>query len=273
LFTDLIKRLLHLIDPINNEKFIPIPQSLNCMVNEVTPNAFEDIMTKGIATIQIIPNAEIKGNDLHIYGRNPLYGFSKLLSFLEKYEETNKQPYCDVLDLSADDNLHVRITPSNRKSIDNVFIQKIGELIKCNVNVLCNFVNEEGFVETYPLDTIILNSFNKWKRAWLQKLYNELELLNKKLLELNAITIIREILKNNPLIKTVDEIIEIFKNSNVIVYGVTADIIRETASKHRIKTLIEKDINISEVVNEIKQVENSINKHDEIVLERLKSYV
>jgi DNA gyrase/topoisomerase IV subunit A len=268
-FKDLISRLLYLIDPNNNLKFIPKPQFKNCLVNEITPNAFEEIFTKGISTIQVIPNAEVKDNDLFIYGKNPLYGFSKLLSFLEKYEETNKQPYCNVIDLTEKEILKIRITPY-RKKIDSDFINKIGSLLMCNVNVLCNFVNDDGSVSTYPLDTIILNSFNKWKEAWLKKNNHELGLLEKKLTELNAISIIRKILEDNPTVKTIDEIIKLYNNSYT-VNNVSQDLIKEVCSKHRIKTLIEKEINIKEVEEEIKLLKNNIVNHDSIVLNRVNS--
>jgi DNA gyrase/topoisomerase IV subunit A len=272
-FFDLISRTHALLT--NQTPPTIIPQVENCDVYEETVGDFEKILTTGIGTVQIVPKIIVKNNSVYILGKNPLIGFSRLISFNEKYEEKNKIPYYDVIDLTEKKVLCIEVTP-RKGNCDQQFIHTVQMQVSSKVNVKCNFVSENGTVQLYSIDQILFNAFSKWKDAWMGNLKDELAKSQKKIRELNIISIIRMLVESGSSLKKVDDLVTGFRQiyAHTIPYNkmnIEDDEIRQVCGKYRIKTLIEKDIDIVAVQGDLKRILGDIKDHDKLTLDRLDS--
>lgn len=269
-FLDLIKRLISLVtrekNPIIIKPIIP-----NCNVLEDTIGDFDKILTTGKGTLQIIPQVDIKNTHINIYGKNPITGFKKLLSYNEKYEQKNKITYFETIDLSKENKIEIQVIPRKGK-VDNVFAQKILKLISVKVHIVCNLVVDDLTVKTLSIDKILLNCFTQWKKAWEEKLKLDLSNLKNKKSELIVVQIIRNILINNPHLKKIKDIAAIYKSN--IEYqqkNVQVEDIEKVCKKHSIEKLIETEINLTQINNDIVTIQNNINNISTLALQTLKS--
>lgn len=262
---DLVQRLVELLENKTLTTIIPIIQ--DCTLYEDSPGEFEKLLTTGEGRIQIVPNTKIGINEMVILGRNPLVGFNGLKSLNEKYEETNGVPMFSAIDLwdyKCNSSINIKITNAGRsKLLTNDFINKILLSISSIINFRVNVVVNNSVV-LKSIDDILLENYDKWKDANLKFYQNQLEYNLNKLEELKIIQVIREILKNNPTIKTIDEIVKL--NTSTYIESE----IRSVCSKHSIKTLIEAHIDINSVQSKINSLTNTINDIDNVVLNEIK---
>ena len=263
-FPDLIKRLISLIE--NHEiKPVLIPNLGENQVFEDSLGTYEKICLTGEGVLQCVPKIQVAKNGIHILSKNPINSLSQLQSFNNEYEEKNCQPYYDIVDLSKK-TLNVFVSPK-KGALTQAFIKEIVTIISCRIHVKVHIVSSTGNVELLGIDALLLNSYIKWRMAYLAKLNHDLAKLNQKLLELNIILEIRKILETNPTVKSISDIVKL----NTSKY--TSKDIEDVCSKYRIKTLIEAHIDIPAVIAEINTVSNDIANINNIALARIKALV
>lgn len=258
-FIQLLTRLYELL--LNTPVTTIVPIIKNCDIYEDKPGEFENILTNGEGVIFAIPKYKIIGNSICIYGKTPS-GFSKVLAFNEKFEDQNGKAFATIID-NSDSKLEIIISPK-KGTITKQFIDQIMNLVMEKIHIKCNVVVESGTVEMKGIDSIILNSFDKWKNSYLAKINKDLILAQNKLNELNIILIIRDIIEKNPTVKTIQEICSL--NTSTF----TNTDLESVCSKHRIKTLIEANIDIPGVQKTISDLQYEINNINTFALNRIK---
>jgi DNA gyrase/topoisomerase IV subunit A len=261
-FIQLGTRLYELLMGLPKTTIKPIIK--NCDIFEDKPGEFERILNTGEGIIYAIPKYKIVGNSIYIYGKTPS-GFSKVLAFNEKYEENNSKAFATIIDNSGE-KLEVIISPK-KGSIDQKFIDQIMNLVMEKIHIKCHIVVESGSVELKGIDSILINSYSKWKDSYLAKISKDLVVTQNKLEELNVVLVIRSIIENNPTVKTIQEICSL----NTSKYPNSS--IETICSKYRIKTLIEANIDIPGVQTEINNLQNEITNIDTFALNRVKSII
>jgi DNA gyrase/topoisomerase IV subunit A len=259
---DLLTRLIDLLEG-NPTKTI-IPNLGTNQVYENSPGEYERILTTGRGIIQCVPNIQVTNAGIHIFSRNPINGFNKLKSHNEQYEEKNKIPFFEHVDLSQN-GINVFIKPK-RGPCNNDFIMEVMKCISCRVHVICNVVIDNGTVECRSIDSLLIGTYNKWKEAYLNKLNKDLEIITLKIYEYNIILIVRNIIENNPTVKTIKDIVALNTNPQA-----TPDEIEKICSKHRIKQLIEANIDLPALTAEKQNLEQNILNIDTIAFNRVKS--
>lgn len=264
-FKDLVTRLVDLLEKSPLKTIIPLID--DCTLYEDTPGEFERLLTTGEGRIQIVPNTVVTATQITITGRNPLIGFNQLKVINEKYKETNGTPLfnaIDVWDYKCNTSINIKVTSASKsKLLTRDFINKILLSISSIVNFKVNVV-ENNLVVLKSIDQLLLECYEKWKLANLLYYQSQLEYNLNKLEELKIIQVIREILKNNPNLKTIDDIVKL----NTSTYADNE--LRSVCSKHSIKTLIEAHIDINSVQSKINSLSNTINSIDTVVLNELK---
>jgi len=264
-FTDLVKRLVELLENKTPTTIIPVID--DCELYEDSPGEFERLLTTGESRIQVVPITTVKINELTIHGRNPLVGFNGLKALNEKHEEINGVPMfsaIDIWDYKCTNSINIKIANIGKsKLLTSAFIKKVLLSISSIVNFKVNVViDNKVFLKS--IDQLLLENYDKWVETNLKYYSNRLEFNLNKLEELKIIQVIRDILKNNPTIKTIDEIVKL----NTSNYN--SNEIRSVCSKHNIKTLIEAHVDINAVQSQINSLTNTINNIDSIVLSEIK---
>jgi len=261
-YLDLLSRLYSLLT--GEDKKTIVANFLNSDVFEDKPGEFENILTNGNGIIFAVPKYVLKNNSIYIYGKNPLNGFSKLDAYNEKYEDTNGKPFATIID-SSDSKLEVIISPfGKRNNITKEFVSTVMDLLIAKIHIICNVVTADGSVKKKGIDSLLLNSYNKWKDAYIKKLNHDLSNLIIKENELNIVLIIRAILQSNPGISKIEEICKL-NTSNF-----TNEEILEVIKKYTIKQLIEAKIDIPNIQKKISEIKLTINNIDNIAIQRLK---
>ena len=260
-FKELLTRLYEIITDAPTKTTIK-PIIINNDVYEDVKGDFEKIMSTGEGIIFSLPKYKVINNNIYIYGKPP-GGFSKLLAFNEKYEETNSKSYATIIDNSGE-KLEIIISPK-KGAITKEFTDKIMNLIMEKIHIKCNVVVEDGTVEMKGIDTIITNTYSKWKLGYKVKISNDLVKLQNKLAELNIISAIRLIIEQNPTVKTIQDICDLnttnFNNKDI----------ESVCSKHRIKTLIEANIDIPGIQAQITNTQYELSNIDSFALKRIES--
>jgi hypothetical protein len=262
-FNDLLKRLHELVTGSPSKTTI-VPNILNCDIFEDAPGvSFESILTTGEGVVQCVPRIRLDKDGLHILGQNPITKFNSLVKFNLDHETKNGAEYCTIIDLSSK-TLDVLITPK-KGPMTNKFIMSIMELISTKIHVKCNVIDSAGTVILKSIDDLLLNSFGYWKKAYYDKLNDDLSKAIARLEELNIIVVIRDILEKNPAVKSIADICKL----NTSKY--TTDQISYVAGKHRIKTLIETQVDLQAAQRSITVIQNDINNIHQISLKRIQN--
>jgi DNA gyrase/topoisomerase IV subunit A len=266
--SDLAKRLKWLLSPETQEIIIyPNLERDGCTVNP-DDTVSKQILNTGIGSLTIIPNGKIDGQSLHVLGRVPQTNFNKL-----REDET-----IHVKCLSGK-TLDVQIKPA-RKVIDvNTFFNNIYNkyLIK-NINFNICVCDEAGKVTTRGVDELLLTCYGYYIEVVKYKLINDCIKEIEKKFENEIILLIRNIIKTNPTIKAIDEIIQILRAKSITpkittiieTYDFDKNIwvkenkeildedIKAVCSNRNIKSLIESNINIQNNDTKIKDIKNQI---------------
>lgn len=264
-FTDLIQRLVQLLEQSPLTTIIPVID--DCTLYEDAPGEFDKLLTTGKGRIQIVPNTIVTATDIIITGRNPLIGFNGLKTLNEKHEEVNGTPLFSAIDLwdyTCKTSINIKVSNAGKgRYLAQSFIDKILLSISSIVNFRVNVV-EDNIVKLKSIDTLLLEGYDKWKLANLKFYQQQLEYNLNKLEELKIIQVIREIIKNNPGIQKIDDIVQL-NTSNYL-----ENELRAVCSKHNIKTLIEAHIDINTIQNKINSLTKTINDIDNVVLNGIK---
>ena len=266
-FKDLVIRLVSLLEKNPNIKTI-VPLVNDCKITEDTPGEFERLLTTGHGRLTITPYTIVKSTEILIHGRNPLIGFTAFKKLNEKYEEENGFPMFNAIDLwdyKCNNSIYIQVTNAKKsKLLSKTFVDTILNSITTTANFKVNVINNNKVI-LKSIDQLLLENYDKWKDVNLRFYKNQLDLNIVKLEELEVIKAVREIIKNNPTVKTVAEIIKL----NTSKYS--DDDVRGVCNKHSIKTLIEAHIDITSVQNKINALKKTINDIDNVVISELKA--
>lgn len=267
-FVDLVKRLVSLIEKDPNIKTI-IPSITNCTINEDSPGEFEKLLTTGNGRLKITPFTIVNNTEILIHGRNPLIGFTALKKINERHEEEHGYQLFNAIDLwdyKCKYSIYIQVTSSKKsKLLSSQFKKTILDAITTTTNFKVNVIDSNNNkVVLKSIDQLLLENYEKWKNVNLKFYKNQLDVNIIKLEELNIIKAVRDILKNNPGVKTIDEIIKL----NTSNYS-DSDI-RSVCTKHSIKTLIEAHIDVNTIQNRINSLNKTIADIDNVVINELK---
>lgn len=264
-YFDLLNRLISLLE--NTTPKTIIPQITDCTITEDIPGEFEKILTVGNGRLKIVPKTSIKSTSISILGRNPLIGFTSLKKLNEKHIEANGVPLFDAIDIwnfNSTSSIDIQISLSTKsKLLNQKFISLILNSISTTTNFRVNVIENDKVVRK-SIDQLLLEGYEKWKDVNLKYYTNQLQFNLEKLEELKVIQVIREIVKNNPTVSTVDAIIAL--NTSSFNDGQ----LRAVCSKHNIKTLIEAHIDINSVNTKINALNKTIANIDTVILDELK---
>ena len=269
---DLFTRLTELLQ--NKTPTTIIPNISGCDVYEENPGEFERILKTGEGSIQVAPKITVNYDNIIIHGRSPLRGFGPLIAFNKKYKDENKKEYFEHVDLSGDRSpIEVQMYPTKGGQITNDFTNTIWKKLSQKINVICNFINDDGMVEKFGIDDLLIKSYNKWKDTHLLKLNDDHRRIDEKIFEMDVVQVVRDIMQHNPNCKKVDDIITTFIPHQQSFPQISTDHIRKVVGKYSIKVLIEKDLNQQEHRQELKNIQKDINNIDQISYNRILGYM
>ncbi|MBC8427542.1 MAG: hypothetical protein H8D97_01485 [Proteobacteria bacterium] len=268
---DLFERLLSLLN--NQTPKTIIPNVSGCDVYEEEIGEFENILTTGKGSIQIIPKIIRRYDHIVINGRSPLKGFGPLIAFNKKYKEKYKDEYFDVVDLSGDKSpIEVQISPI-KGQLNQQFINNIWTRISQKVNVICNFIGPDLKTNTFGIDYLLIKAYNNWKNTHLLKLNDEHRRINEKIFELDIVQVVRDIMQYNPTCKKVDDVLTVFAIHQQHFPMIAPEHIKTVIGKYSIKALIEKDLNKQELQTDLHGVQTNISNISKISIDRIKEYL
>jgi len=272
--SDLSKRLKYLLDKKDNIIIYPNFENSGCNINKDDTEA-ERILTTGSGILKVIPKYNLdKNNKLHIHGRSPA---------IKNFNSLKNDESINVIDNSGND-LDIIISPVRKTENIKDFYNKVfnDHLIK-NITVAINVCDENGKVKQKGVDELLLTCYKYYVEAVKYKLIddciNEIEKKDTN----NIIILIRTVLKENPNIKTVNDIIKNINNriinseeydfeNNIwvnIQKTITDDEIKEICRNKSIQDLIEYEIDINKNNIRIKEIKSKINNNTQICFDRI----
>lgn len=266
---DLAKRLKWLLmEKIGPEPIIyPNLEKDGCTIQE-DDLAAKKLLETGISTLTIIPNGAIVNRSLHVYGRVPQTSFSSLKT------DDNINIKC----LSGK-TLDIEIKPSKKQQDLNTFYSNIysKHLIK-DINFNMCVCDEEGKVSVLGVDDLLITCYSYYVEIVKLKKIDDTNKEIQKKYENEIILIIRNIIKNNPNVKMVNDIISHIK-SNLVSNNIATIVeeydyekdcwnnvsriildedIKNICNNKNIRSLIEQEININNNNIKIKELQNKI---------------
>jgi len=262
--SDLSKRLFWILkgkDPTN--EIIIEPYSRDCSIQESEPGEFRKILTTGIGSLNYIPYGSIDNKTIKVQGRAPNNSFNSLVN-----NEEN-------LDISLVDHstsvLNIVVEPKKKSADLQALAGKIWQdhLIK-KLNFNCLFCDNDGIVNTYGIDDILIYNYNLWKYSVQLKNIDDFNKISSKKVEFMIVQIIRYILEQYKS-NTIGEIITHFnelKKSSTISIEIDIYDIDNNIWKKEIKQIHEQDIinvcnkrtikNLIETVIDIQKVDKEL---------------
>lgn len=272
---DLIQRLIFLLEENKDQNLVIKPNILNCSVFEENSGEFLKILKQGNGTIVISPDGDIQDGAIRIKGRCPNSTFNSLINDKDQLE-------IYLNDLSKKEIL-VEIIPKRKRSIDlQQLAAKIWDkyLIK-KLNIICNVCDYRGSVKTVGIDDLLINNYQTWKTAVLNKNIHDYNKLIDKKKELFTVQIIRYIFEQYKS-TTVNEVVEKFKfltkNNSISIevqvfedsawknksITINEEDLINVCNKRNIRNLIENKIDIEKIDINIKQTKLNIDRIDEL---------
>ncbi|MCK9439350.1 MAG: DNA gyrase subunit A [Candidatus Caldatribacteriota bacterium] len=273
---DLFKRLFYLLNKKSNISPSQILPNFNYCGIQNTPIQINNILTNGIGTLTIVPNGELdnKNKAIKIYGKVPNASFNSLQKNAEELE-------INIIDLS-DNKLNISIEPK-RKGTD---LQKLGENIWSeyltrNLNFNCLFCDNDGKVQPYGIDEILLNNYNLWKYSVKLKKIDDFDKLTNRKIEFLIVQIIRyifETYKSNMVSEIISRYHELKKDHNINIQiekydidtnkwsteikNITDEDIISVCNKRSIKNLVETKIDVQNVEKDLTSAKSIINNNE-----------
>lgn len=293
---DLAKRLLWLLenkkpelpanfeDQMSEKVYGPliIPYKHDCDLDEEEPNAFYKLLLKGEGKLLYKPKIAIGTKDFTILGKVPNTTYQPFLNAFQK----GKLPFSEKpIDQSKKNN--VKIVCKIKRGINPTsIIPKIADdYLNKSISFKCYFCNLSGQVNQLGIDDILINCFNKWKEASLNKLISDIDKLNKKIIANTICSEIRKVLITYKSILSVDDLIKHFpKNLNITItvynkswksvkYSVSEQEIRDTCKNNSIQRLIEYKSIDKELEKSFNITKNVIDHHDLYAIKRVQEII
>jgi len=262
--SDLAKRLSWILDGKNEAKEIVIePNSKDCFITETIEGEFKKILTEGVGNLTYTPYGKLEQKTCHIQGQAPNSSYNSLINNQDNLEIDLIDNSTDCIDI---------IIQTRKKSTDlSALADKIWQnyLIK-KINFNCIFCDNEGNVNTYSIDEILINNYNLWKFSVQLKNIDNFNKLSNKKIEFMIVQIIRYIFeqfKSTSINEIINHFKDLKKDSNI---SIEIDIFDTDDNnwKKEIKQIHEQDIidicnkrtikNLIETVIDINNVEKEL---------------
>ena len=265
--SDLAKRLKYLITEDELDKIIIYPNLTKdgCSIKRDDIQA-EKILTNGSGTLTIIPNCVSKNKELRILGRVPQTTFASL--------KDDDRLYCKCYSGATID---VSVKPTKREDLQTFYKYIYKKHLIKNINFIIYICENDGSVKQEGVDDILLRCYEYYVEIVKFSLINEcIKHIDKKFTN-EIILIIREILRNHPTVKSIDEIIKIFALKNykiktedyyqdqdqfmLVEKTISNEDIKNVCTTKSIKSLIEHNVNIQENDKNIKDIKLKISNN------------
>ena len=294
-FSDLAKRLVWLLEKSPNSEVIIQPNSNDCDIEEATPGDFKKILTDGVGSVNYSPHGKLENNILRILGRAPNSLFTR-----KKDEEKEDKRKRKVLK-DAEDALNIKfreekpsiniIVEPQKRGID---LQALGikiwnEYLIKKIKFTCIFCDNEGKVNTYGIDEILINNYNLWKYSVKLRRIDDYNKLSNRKVELMVVQIIRYIFEQYKSTKVNDIIVKYHELKKTMDVSIEIDLfdidsgkwlkeikqindqdIIDICNKRTIKNLIETVIDTQKVEGELVSARALIDHHEKNCFEYLK---
>ena len=279
--SDLAIRLKWLLEKDNiDDKIGPCikPNIRGCTSKCENDTEFYNILTTGKGKLIIIPNGTIENNQIVIKGRVPNSKFNRLLD--ATLPDNNKNIKLDVtlLDNCKGYDTEIIVEPKKKKTDLNLLAKEIWEnYLVGSIKVSCKFSTLEGNIKTQSIDTILLNNYNHWKQAIINKRWTDFNNTIKTYFEMNIILLVKQLINKYNTYKSVNDIINYYHQDyptqieieldnydtntnswNKIKKQITDDDIKSTISKKTIKQLIEIEIDLNSYLIDIQTAMNEL---------------
>ncbi len=272
------------LDP---NKFGPIikPDIKNCGTNEIDPNAYYSLLTKGHGAIKIVPNGTIdtKQKIINILGKPPLRnGFQNLRRRCDGVDRKGNPLKKGKINARLKDftksTCDIAVYPSKPRSQNlNDLAIEVWSIISPNINFNCQYCDFEGKLFQIGVDDILLTGYQYWVQAVINKHIYDVNKLYRLLFELHIIHYIRQM--NLPTMTTIEDIVAQFKSGvyqpviieeydipnkvwNPIQRTIMEDNIRTVCSNKSIKQLIEVTIDFQKIHQKIQDTKANIQNND-----------
>jgi len=271
----LFDRLFYLIDKKKRRNDWNYQCEPGC---KVVDGDSEALFSKGEGQITITSTLEIdnKSRSIDVIGRPYKKSYNKLFEFLDK----NNIQMKDLSDSIFRMRLAFSATNWNKinKNMETFLKGLVDKYLKKTHNFKCIFCDENGTVDIYPLDSIIMNSYEYWKKAKLNKLHSDYKKEIQALIDALIISEIRKILSKKKNINSIQSIVTELKTpfqiKLPIVDGVsneaievTEEMVVDVCNRYNIKRLIEVDLNINDIISSANELYNQIQHIDDVALE------
>ena len=297
---DLVKRLLWLLrvgkkykvpdnfdQDLSESEYGPFiaPYKDDCSVVEEEKNAFIKILMTGEGRISYNPkvmlNEDGKNIKLEILGRAPLATFQALLNDYSK----NLLPFTDKPIDQSKKSIHIIASLKRNINVDDFIGDFREKYLNKSINFKCYFCNLDGVVKQYSIDNILINCFNKWRTASINKLINDVQIINSKIVNNRICTEIRNVIHTHPTIKSIDELISLFNfdiiqtinqydldSNSWIVSGIklTDNDVKNVCTTVNIQKLIEYKSIEEKLLEEFNKIKNNIDNYDNYIIHVLK---
>ncbi len=277
----------------SEEKFGPCikPCKKDCDLVETEKNSFYKILLKGEGNIEYRPHVLIKNIDTNsgkkkqsiqvvsIEGRAPNSNFDSLRKAYEK----NQLPLSSS-PIDQSKKMDVKVYLELKRGTDpEEFISNLSEkFLNKTTHFKCYMSDLHGSVHQTPIDDLLLNCYNHWKQAYLEKLKNDVLKINDKVIEYYICSFIRDQIKNK--VNNLEEILKAWKkNTSVDIYRVNEEnkiitekyIIKEEDiidiyNNTSVKRLVEYKATLDESNERIKNLQDELTNFDTICLNRVK---
>lgn len=233
---DLAKRLIYVLEKKGSNVEI-LPNFKNCDIEELEPNQINLLLTQGTGTLQVTPHGKLEPKQIRIQGRVPTSSFSPLQNNVDELD-------INLLDESGS-HLDVVVEPRRKGKDLQVLGTKIwSEYLIKKLNFNCIFCDNEGKVNTYGIDEILINNYNLWKYSVKLKCVDDFNKLSNRKVDLMVIQIIRYIFEQYKSTKVEDIITKYHELKKTMDLSIEIDIFDVDSNKwsKEIKQIIDKDI-------------------------------
>ena len=277
---------------LSEDKYGPCirPCKKDCELKEDEKNAFYKLLITGEGNIEYQPHVLLKNINTNkknkssiqvvsIEGRAPNSNFDSLRKAYEKNQlPLSSSPIDQSKKMDVKVYLELKRGTNSKEFIKNLsdkFLNKVTHF-KCYMSDL------RGTVHQTPIDDLLLNCYSHWKKAYLNKLKNDVLKLNDKIIEYYICSFIRDQIKNK--VNNLDEILKSWKKDtsinifNVddenkiqkIKYVIKEENIINIYNNTSVKRLVEYKSTLNESLNKIKNLQNELDNLDEICINRVR---